>query len=422
MRKQIILLPLMLLMLLMLLAPTASASINGYQVASGSLSTGASTGNVSVTSLTFTPKVLLMRFNVQAAANTTGTGAAIGWGAAISSSNRATNYTRRTSATTTTNSTHDATKIVLTHAAGVTNLAIDFVSFNSNGFTLNVVTSPGSNVLLFWLALGGDDLKANLIQFDSRTTTGSTGHTGMGFKPDVLFVFTSGMTAAIPTTDGNSRPGYGWVDSALNQGALGVKQVTGANTSRKAQSAANAIYIPDTSAMWLAGAVTSLDADGFTMNYTTVQGSAIHLWALGLSGIRSKVSTLNQATASPPATQAVTAVGYTPKHISIGSFCSATVSGQQNNGTMSLGFAAGGAQSNNSYASTTGGNNLGLANFDNQIVACYTGGTPTLDTQSAFTSFDAQGFTLTTGTVNGTAMEMIYAVTAPLPVNKSAMF
>lgn len=379
----------------------------GAEFASGTLTIGASTGDVSVTSLSFTPKGGLFIWTNQVSQNATANTPGFGVGAAISSSNRAATFHRRNNAVTTSFSRH-------TSAACMTNLdntgaisfAADFVSWNSNGFTVNVGTSPAVDFFVQWYVWGGADLEANLIQFDSRTSTGSTGHTGMGFKPDALIIFSAGMTAAIPTTDGNARPGVGFVDSALNQAAFGNKQVSGANTSRRSQSTSNAIYIPDTSAMWLVGAVTSLDSDGFTMNYTTVQGSAVHLWALGIRGIRSFVGAYNQNTST--GAQAITAPGFSPSTVLLGSFCAATASGQQNNGVLSLGGFTSSAQGNNAFTTTSGGNNNGCANYNNQVQTCLLAGTPTIDSQAAYTSLDATGFTVNNGTVDGTSREIIY--------------
>jgi len=379
---------------------------------------GATTGNVSVTSLSFTPKGALFIWNGQATQNTTGTGANFGMGAAVSTSNRGAWHHRRLLASSSVFGRHTGAGCMVQMSTGnVIDFAVDFVSWNSNGFTVNVGTSPGVDFFVQWYVWGGTDVEVGLLQFNSDVSTGTEVYTGMGFKPDALIIFSLGMTATIPTSDGNSRPGIGFVshddDGTIRQAGFGGKQVNGANTARRSQSATQAIYIPDTSAMWLAGGVDSLDADGFTVNYTTVQASTVKLWALGIRGIRAYVGAVDQNVTPTTGNQAVTAVGYTPSMLMMGSFCAATVSGQQNDESISLGGATSAAQATNSMTTVSGGNNNGLANYATKLQTCLLGGTPTIQSQATFVSFDTTGFTFNNTTVDATSRALLYMAMAP---------
>jgi hypothetical protein len=282
---------------------------------------------------------------------------------------------------------------------------------------VNVGTSPGADFFVQWYAWGGTDVEVGLVQFNSDVSTGAEVYTGMGFKPDVLIIHTFGTTATLPNASGNARPGIGFVahddDGTIRQAGFGGKQVNGANTARRSQSATQAVYIPDTSAMWLAGEVSSLDPDGFTFNWTTVQASTVKLWALGIRGVRGYVGAVDQAVTPTTGNQAVTAVGWTPSMMFMGSFCAATVSGQQNNESISLGGATASAQANNAMTTTSGGNNNGLANYATKLQTCLLGGTPTIESQATWVSFDATGFTFNNTTVDATARALLYLTMAP---------
>jgi hypothetical protein len=408
-------------LLLLLAGSTCFASKSGLKLSYGVLTITGSTGNKSVTGLDFTPKAGLFIINSQASQNAAGTSSGIGWGVSISTSKRVTNFVRRVNASTTYFGRHsEGATLVTLDTTGAINFEADFVSWNSDGFTLNVSTSPAVSFYAQWWVWDGIEVQGNLVQFDSRTSPGSQPYTGMGFKSDVLIVLSMGMTATIPTTDGNSRPGFGFAthdaDGTIRQAGLGNKHVSGANSARRAQSTSSLIYIPDTSAMWLEGALTSFDADGFTVNYSTVQASAVKLWALGLTGLRGYVSSFNQNTST--GSQPITAVGRQPQAIIMASFCRATATAQQTDGTVSIGGASGSNQGNNAFTCTSGSNNNGHANYNNQILTCLTGGTPTVNSQASFTSFDSTGFTINNGTADATSREVIYLTMSPLPLSR----
>jgi hypothetical protein len=166
--------------------------------------------------------------------------------------------------------------------------------------------------------------------------------------------------------------------------------------------------------MWLAGGVTSLDPDGFTFDWTTVQASTVKLWALGIRGVRGYVGAVNQNVTPTTGNQAVTAVGWTPSMLLMGTFCAATVSGQQNDEVFSLGGATASAQGHNAIASVSGSNNNGLANYATKLQTCLLGGTPTIQSQATFTSFDAPGFTFNNTTVDATSRALLYLAMGPL--------
>src|SRR3990172_11544300 len=69
-------------------------------------------------------------------------------------------------------------------------LAADFVSMDSDGFTINITDTDGTARTIFYMAIGGADVSAFAGNFNSNTATGSQAITGVGFQPKAtLFSF-----------------------------------------------------------------------------------------------------------------------------------------------------------------------------------------------------------------------------------------
>lgn len=94
------------------------------------------------------------------------------------------------------------------------NITAELTSFDVTGFTLNWTTASVSSAKYNYLALGGADItnvKSGTQAAD--TTTGSMAVTGLGFQPDVVFLFATLQTAS-GTANNNSQYGFGVMDGA----------------------------------------------------------------------------------------------------------------------------------------------------------------------------------------------------------------
>src|SRR3990167_3247405 len=149
----------------------------------------------------------------------------------------------------------------------------DFVSMDVNGFTINVTDAAGFTPFIHYLCLkGGSYFVGNDTQ---KTSTGTKATTGVGFKPSaVLFgsndsattgSSVAGWTEVIGAGDGTNE-GAIWTE---NQDAVATSEVNQRTVTTKVLSMSTGVATTDAEAD-----LTSLDSDGFTLDWTTADATA----------------------------------------------------------------------------------------------------------------------------------------------------
>lgn len=162
-------------------------------------------------------------------------------------------------------------------------------------------------------------LQTKVGSFAKIDTVASQAVTGVGFTPKAIIFWTTGSNAAAGTWVGNVYSTLGYTAGPANSYAIGAVSLdaqTSSDTARRI--AAKCITIPNNlgNATYIEADLTSFDADGFTLNWTTnvgggLAGSQIMYMALGGSDItNAKVQLWTSATGT--GNQAVTGVGFKP--------------------------------------------------------------------------------------------------------------
>lgn len=133
---------------------------------------------------------------------------------------------------------------------------------------VNIVTAPGDTAVFVSDGSGnwrcwnytekGAAFKAGSFTRDMTTASGSQAITGVGFKPRAVIFFA--------VENGAPSMSVGMVDLSLNQNA--VADANTVSTDTYANVASAAIYAQDAAAASYSGAISSLDADGFTVSWT----------------------------------------------------------------------------------------------------------------------------------------------------------
>jgi len=146
----------------------------------GSFALNTSTGNQSVTGVGFQPEAIIFVGN-NLTADGNAANATLILGFATSSTNRTTQSTRGFDGSNPTDASRStvATKVVsLANSSDTIILDADFVSFDADGFTINITTSDGVAYIMNYIALGGTDLtNSTILQFTTKTSTGSQAYT-----------------------------------------------------------------------------------------------------------------------------------------------------------------------------------------------------------------------------------------------------
>mgnify|MGYP001571485066 CR=1 FL=1 len=155
--------------------------------------------------------------------------------------------------------------------------------------------------------------QAKTVKFTSPTSTGNQATTGIGFQPKAILFFATYQTAEGSAVNWNQCVGMA---TAASQAAIASQTLDNVNpfNSDRGQNNALSIYLMDSSAANLIiASLVSLDADGFTLNFTTVQASAYNLYALCLGGSDLTGVFLKEFQApAAVGTGSVTGVGFRP--------------------------------------------------------------------------------------------------------------
>lgn len=178
-----------------------------------------------------------------------------------------------------------------------------FTQWETTGFTINWDDAPGGTQEVFYLAIKGGNHRVG--SFAKRSGTGSDPVTGVGFLPSGLMLMSYNHTAgAGATTTNAAKFSMGAGTDTTNEGSIWVQHVYNAataNTDANRSMVTGKIIRMSTSAATTndEADLSSLDADGFTLGWTTSTTTAKELlyWAAGTACTDNDIATL--ATTNP---------------------------------------------------------------------------------------------------------------------------
>jgi hypothetical protein len=165
----------------------------------------------------------------------------------------------------------------------------NFKQFDSDGFTLTYTESAASVWKHFYIAT---DDRWSAGTFNAPTSTGNDSVTGVGFAPVINIVGTGTKT----TEDSITAEVYkhlGFTDGTNEYVvSMGRDDASGAGVGQTYHTDADMVQMytiasgSPTTVKEATG--VSLDSDGFTMNYTTADGTAYKMYYLGIPGASAK--------------------------------------------------------------------------------------------------------------------------------------
>lgn len=384
----------------------------------GSLQTPTTTGNVSYTGPDFTPKLILFFLNT-ANGNETAAEARTMIGAAVSTTSRVVSGYASGNNLATTNCAvfDDNTSCIYLADATPTALKVaDLVSMDTGGFTLSWSTADASTFTVDYIALGGADL-TNVATgtLAEKTTTGSQAYTGVGFAPTALFVWQAKRTSSttFPSSfNGTSRLRVGFSDGT-NDGYTCIRSqdnAAAANTARS-QDTSNIIgcIALTTNVIDDLASLTSFDADGFTFNWSVVNGTANTHFYVALRGPQFKVGSISQPTS--PASVSTTGVGFRPKMLYFQSFQSTATASVIDDAQLSQG----GAQTSSTYFTklfndedAADPTNTDSARDNTYAVKIYDDAASSTVASAKLVTMSPNGFSLNWDVADATAREILY--------------
>ncbi len=230
--------------------------------------------------------------------------------------------------------------------------------------------------------------------------------TGVGFVPKALILWQTPQTSAGTTAHMMAGMGVsdGTTDHAVHMSAQDAATITNIDT----RHAAKISTITNQIGTLLAEAdLKSFDADGFTLTWTTNNGSAyiIHYLALGgddLTNVDVNFFTVKSGTGS----QSITGVGFKPDAmITLGNQIGSDPPGTISNASMTVGMTSGEGLGGDQKTIGMWSKNAGLLLFGTTTETrkgaaggrVYTDGTASQAGQGGVDTFDNDGFTLDWG-------------------------
>jgi hypothetical protein len=392
----------------------ATDSSTTVECVSGSIAVNAAVGLQEIlTGLSFTPKVIILTTNDLTAAGSA-VNARVGYGMTCFDNTKmamSVHHVDGAASMNTDRYVSDRKSIVLNDSSGNVVFDADAV-FSSDGFGINITTTDGTARLLNYYILGGNDITdATIKMFTSPTSTGSQATAGVGFQPDFMLLASNSTSTAPPSTATAGLMSLGWGTSSTARGAMSFNEGNGGTNSieEKVQVTDKILHQTNGGAAFLSADLTSLDANGFTLNWSTVQASARYCFALCIKGGLHKVGTITQPTSAQ--SQATSGLGFTPDGLMTLSFNEAATGSLVEEINNTIGAAT---SSSARWA-------IGVDSLDNapngdcdqvlsttSVIRSLTPSTLAVEEVADLTSLDTDGFTLNFTTADATQRQTLY--------------
>lgn len=298
-------------------------------------------------------------------------------------------------------------------SSSVNLLDANLASFDADGFTLNwTINQPGTALICGYLALGGDDLTNAFVKtFTSPTSLGTQALTGVGFQPDCGIFLANANGGAQGRAGTHHASGLGFASSPTARAACGIASEDGAAAADTyhAQQTDKVIHIPYVAGSVLLSAdLNSFDADGATIDWTSVDSVGHLCAALFLKGGGYQVVEIDQKTT--PGNQAYTGFGFTPAGALLASVNDDTDGAIEDHLRLSIGAVSATDERNCVWVGDVDAADPSQADRDLDtaaVIKMMTAGTPTIEAEADLVSFDPDGLTLNWTAADATARKII---------------
>jgi hypothetical protein len=300
----------------------------------------------------------------------------------------------------------------------------DFVSFGTGAdagkFTINWSDAPASAWIIHYLFLGGADLtNAKCGTFTCPNATGNQDITAVGFQPDFLMLSTVMATSDDATAPNNSihakiMVGFG---TAANGGSLTFASEGNRPTwdCYRYQSTSRIYTGTDNQADDAAATLNSFLSNGFRLNWTLESGSGLsECFYLALKGGQYQVGSFTTQTGTGTFNVSSNFQGS-------GLIAMSTLSAAGTH-TADASFSFGTASSSSARSGLGGDDTEGTEVADtrsstSKIYENITAGTPTVNGEIDFVSFNTTDFTLDQTDADPSGQTVLFALFGSSPVS-----
>ncbi|WP_294383702.1 GEVED domain-containing protein, partial [Prosthecobacter sp.] len=308
-----------------------------------------------------------------------------------------------------------AKALTLVQYDGTTTLAeASISSWSSTSFTLNWSTNTsGTNYVVHYMIIGGSSVSAKVLNWTIPTATGNKSITGTGFTPDLVLSMhaNDGLTGAAPSSSTRGAIGLSAMNQDGEQWALCEISRDPSTTSdtwraqRTDRSFISLVY--GTGDFASEASFVSMDANGFTQNFSKVSGNAGQVASLAIRGLNTTLGGFDISTTT--GSQTISGTGFQPEAVMIASTGQAADSTAQSQARFILGAGDGTTQGTAWVEDEDGQNISDVRSLDktNKIISRTTG-TDTLTSEASLASLNNDGFTLNWTTVPTSPWQALY--------------
>ena len=292
--------------------------------------------------------------------------------------------------------------ITLVQGGEVTVAEADLASSSSASFTLNWTTNDAQPYVVHYLAIGGPQVSAKIVNWQTPTAPASKSVTGFGFQPEAVLHLYAGaaFVNAPPFSQTNAVLGMGAMDKTGAQWAIQASDASAQNptVASRAQRNDAAIYMytdTGTAGVTKDAVFVSMNSSGFTLNFTTANANAAQVYSLALAGLRAGVGTFNKTTAAAPASQSVSS-GFAPGAVLLASYNIGPQTAASSEPICSFGLGAsdGTDEASSAIYSADAVTTTSVDGLDKTSKVLLKMNTPPLDAEADMASFGPTGFTL----------------------------
>lgn len=386
----------------------------------GVITSPTTTGNQSISGLGFQPKVVLFWATRNTAHGFSAATIQQMFGVAVSSTQRWVYVGASDNAAASSNAGRSSfnTQCIRMLSDGTPTLdaIADFVSHDTDGFTINWSDAPSTAILVHYLALGGTDI-TNVFAATNATpgATGNVSYTAPGFQPDFLLTATNIANINNSFTEHNLTLGFASASTA--QGAAAIRdrdgQATMDTVSRQVTDKVLCASSSTSTSNVLHAALASFDATGFTLTWSGTMSSSQAFGYLCIKGGQFKVGAETQRTSV--GTKATTGVGFKPAALLALGWNKVANTALD---TTDMRFTVGGADGVREghtwvqSADATADSDTDQRSSDTKFLGFCTQPT-TVNAECDVSTMDADGYTLDWTTADATARQFIYAAFGP---------
>jgi hypothetical protein len=262
--------------------------------------------------------------------------------------------------------------------------------------------------------------KVGSFNIDTTKTANQTqAISGVGFQPKIVLFFGGGSVQTGDSVQGgNAQMAFGAGISSSSMVVVNAATADGAvGSSKNISEQYPDLYVTRHQTSPVDGnidgqlALSTMDADGFTVKYTRVYAQAFRISWLALAGTElTNVFIGNRATPTSTGNYSTTGVGFQPDAMIVCAMPSSNLNAEDAHFNMTLGFATGasnqGVVIGFSQASQATSVTRGYG-YDGEIMA-YRNPYGAIDMRESFVSFDADGFTF--NHLEGTVAKYYYYI------------